>query len=745
LLEDRDGNLWVGTQGGLSRVSDGNLLTEMNAEGKPYDIVNSICQDREGHIWVGSRDALIQLKTRRFLVFTPSEGLGYNKITSVLQGKDGWVRTGSWGDGINLLLPKKVPWLNQEISLRDEQNRTSDLMGNNLVLAMRETRDGSFWFGLDSGGGLYQFKNGKLKRFSEQEGFTNEARVICEDRKGNLWIGTRAGLVLFSGGKFSRYTIEDGLADNWLRDLLEDHEGNIWIATRKGLSRRVDGKFKNFSGQDGLSSENIFALYEDAENSLWIGTADGGLNRYRNGKFTVYTTAQGLFQDEIFSIVEDDFGDLWMTSRVGISQVQKKDLDKLDRGEIKKVTSHSYGKHDGLATVECSGIAKPGAWKGRDGKLWFAMSKGVAVTDQTLSLINTAAPPIFIERILADKKPAIIPEAGFHRLKKNDSAPKFPGFDDETKTLILAPGHGELEFHYTALSYSDPQKNKFKYKLEGFDPAWIEAGRRREASYSKVPPGHYTFKVIGSNDDGVWNETGASLALVLLPHFWQADWFRGMMILLAGGTVGGIVRYLTRKKFQRKLEMLSEENAVERERRRIAKDIHDDLGASLTQIMLLSELTQREAGQPEQITAHAAIISRTATAAVRSMDEIVWAINPHNDNLPRLTGYICQFAENFFVRMPVRCRFDIPERFPDYPVSAEVRHNLFLAVKEVLNNVVKHSAATEVWLRMALVDSELRVSIDDNGKGFSLEGIRQFGNGLGNIKKPAKFFWILSN
>ncbi len=297
------------------------------------------------------------------------------------------------------------------------------------------------------------------------------------------------------------------------------------------------------------------------------------------------------------------------------------------------------------------------------------------------------------------------------------------------------PGRGEFEFHYAALSLSAAEKNRFKYKLEGIDTDWINADTRRLAHYNNLYPGHYQFRVLGCNDHGVWNERGAVVAFVLQPHVWQTWWFMTLGVVAILAAVGGGVRYWMGQKLRRQLLLLELQNSLEKERARIARDIHDDLGATLTQITLLSELTQRECAQPAQVTGHAEQIGRAARELVQSMDETVWAINPENDNLPRLAGYIFQYAEKFFSGTPLRCRFDSPDDLPAHTLTAEARHHLFLATKEAMNNVARHAAATQVWLRLTVTDSELTLCIEDNGKGLPAQSDRTFGNGLKNMQK----------
>jgi signal transduction histidine kinase len=280
-----------------------------------------------------------------------------------------------------------------------------------------------------------------------------------------------------------------------------------------------------------------------------------------------------------------------------------------------------------------------------------------------------------------------------------------------------------------------PEKCRFKYRLDGVDSDYIDAGSQHTAHYNNIAPGTYAFHVLACNKNGVWNEIGDTLSLKIQPHFWQTLWFRSLAIAAVLAIVGGIARFILWQKMRQKLTLLEMQHSLEKERSRISRDIHDDLGATLTQITLLSELTQRRADNPLEVKTYTAQISQTARDLVQAMDEIVWAVNPRNDSLPLMTGYIFQHAEKFFSGTLLRCRFDSPETWPDQTLTSEVRHHLFLAAKEALNNVAKHSEATEVWVKLKLVDGELHLCIEDNGKGFRSGAIGEYGNGLANMRK----------
>jgi signal transduction histidine kinase len=280
---------------------------------------------------------------------------------------------------------------------------------------------------------------------------------------------------------------------------------------------------------------------------------------------------------------------------------------------------------------------------------------------------------------------------------------------------------------------------RFRHRLEGLESAWVEAGTRREAHYSHLPPGKYTFLVTACNKDGVWNEQASSLSFVVLPHFYETRWFQALMAAVAVVFVAGTVRFVVVRRMRRELELLERQRAVERDRARIAQDIHDDLGAGLTRIMLQSELARRE--PPEEILSHLNRIGDVARGMTRTMDEIVWAVDPKHDTLSGLMDYATAFAEEFLQLASIRCRVDLPSEIPRLHVDAELRYNLFLALKEALNNVVRHAHATEVWLRLRVGENEFTLVVEDNGRGLAAAegdgGARRIvsGHGLSNLEK----------
>jgi signal transduction histidine kinase/streptogramin lyase len=361
-------------------------------------------------------------------------------------------------------------------------------------------------------------------------------------RDGTLWIGHNGGLVKLKDGKFTASDQPSGKPWGPIYAIIEAKDGSIWIGSYGGgLSRFKDDKFTTYTTQDGLSSEMIMSLYEDGEGTLWIGTYGGGLNRLKDRKFTSYGTRDGLYNDVAFQILEDGTGNLWMSCNRGIYRVNKSEIDDFSVKKVGSINSLSYGTAEGMKSRECNG-GFPAGYKTADGKLWFPTVNGIVAVDPARLPLNKIPPPVVVEQVMIDKKAV--------GLRKDKPA---------------EPGSGAVEIHYTALSFLNPEKMRFRYKLEGSDQDWIDAGTRRTAYYTNLPPGKYRFRVIACNNDGVWNETGATFEFYLQPHFYQTRWFYALCalaVILAGfGLYRLRVRQLRRR--TRELEATVDQRTVE--------------------------------------------------------------------------------------------------------------------------------------------------------------------------------------
>jgi signal transduction histidine kinase len=312
--------------------------------------------------------------------------------------------------------------------------------------------------------------------------------------------------------------------------------------------------------------------------------------------------------------------------------------------------------------------------------------------------------------------------------------------DSGLEPLRITPGKHQVEFRYTGLSFDAPEQIRFRYRLEGLDNDWLEAGTRRTAVYNYLPPGDYRFHLAASGSNGGWTDGSSVLQLVVLRHFWQSVWFFALtglgLMLLAGGTV----RIVEKRKLNRRLKRLEQERALERERTRIAQDLHDEMGAKLCRISFLSEHARRGEIPPEELHDQIASISDASREVLHSLDEIVWAVNPQNDTLEHVASYIGQYAQDYFQMTGIACELDIPTQLPPYPLSSQMRHHLFLATHEAITNILKHSGATRAWIAMKLDRDDFEIRISDNGKGFNSHGPESgngaaSGNGLTNMSQ----------
>ena len=699
LYEDKEHRLWVATLGsGLFRYdTNGSLLHLTSQNGLPTDFVRYVMEDREGNIWVGTEGGgLCRLKPTLFQTYDVRQGLASDQVMAVAGAPDGGLWIGTDGAGLD-------DW-------KDGQARhygQGQGLGNGHVWSVLQDRHGTVWAG--TWDGLYRLENGIFNGLSDGQTIGWQVLAMYEDKAGDVWLGQQAfgGITRLRNGERTVIKIPGTSANLDVRTFVEDPGGNLWVGTfEDGLYRLHAGQFTHFGRTDGLGSDSIWCLHVDEQGVLWVGTCRGGLSRWENGHFSTWTTGNGLLNNVICQILEDAQGNLWLGSYGGIFRVNKHELNESARAAGQEVHCVGYSLEDGLPSLECQGGFQPSGYKSPDGRLWFPTIKGLVMVDPAKVHQNVAPPNVVIEAILADGLPSPATN-GPGRLEVG-LPPK----------IIIPAGNQRLEFQYTALSFAAPKGVHFQCRLAGLEEGWKDAGTKRAVEYRHVPPGSYHFCVIAGNSDGVWNETGASVAVVVLPHFWETKWFLALNFSAGLAALILIVRYSERRRIQRRLEQTKRERVFEKERARIARDIHDELGANLTEIALLSEFAQDAGASQTQVRADMKKITARARNLTQMLDEVVWAVTPQNDSLEKFVTYTCSFAEEYLQTAKIACRLEVPEILPEIILSSDVRHNLFLAVKEALNNVVKHAQASEVRIQISLESGWLTLTLRDNGKGF---------------------------
>ena len=711
VLEDREGNLWSGTESsGLCRWTPRKVVTHSVRDGLADDNTWTICEARDGSVWIGTEQGLSQFKQGRFRNFTKLDGLPGDKIRSVAEDAAGdlWVGTGS---GLAVI---------HEGAVR-QQSFPHNKPERNKIRVVYPTRNGALWLGTVDG--LFRLQDGAWETFRPADGLANaDVRALREDKAGNLWIGT-------AGGGLQRFGLppSGGLANHTGNDS-EDAPSRL----KPGLQT-----FTTFTTTNGLSNNSVWALHEDADGVLWIGT-ESGLNRYERGRFSAFTTREGLPADLVNEILEDEFGHLWVSHDHGIYRVRKQELNEVAAGRAKSVHAVSYEEADGLPSIETNGQkSQPAGCKTRDGRLWFPTTKGVAVIDPKLSDRDAVAPLAAIEQVRADGE-IIFDSAGLEapslesRLEAASSGNRLKAELRTGTPLRLPPGTARvLEFRYTANIFTAPEKSRFRYRMIGVDDHWVDAGTRREAYFANLRPGAYAFELIACNHHGVWGETSANFSFYIQPFYYQTWWFYLVCGLATTGLLAGLVLWRMRK--LRKLHRSEQQSAITDERTRIAKDLHDGLGADLTRLALLADLAD-EAGSATA-AGHRQKLSQSSREAARTLKEMIWIANPANDTVEGLVSRICQTAEDFLGDARIRCRLELAPQLPQRSLSLDQRRNLLLVAREALNNIVKHAAATEVCIRANGSDDNFQLGIEDNGRGFDSSSVRPDGLGLASMRR----------
>lgn len=664
-----------------------------------------IYEDREGTLWLGTEgQGLYQSQRQSIHAYSKEQGLADRNVYPIVEDHFGAVWMGVWKGAVSRFYKGRFT----------NYTRADGVPGT-APSALEEDKEGRLWLATHSDVGIVtggRFHKVNLPFLTPRD----VVQAIHQDRTGTLWFGMRGGLVSYKNKEVTLFSQKDGL--DLVRVIIESASGDLWIGSSKtGLTRLHNGKFTHWTERDGLPSNDIRCIYEDSDGVIWVGTYDGGLVRLKDGQLARYSVKEGLFNNGVFQILEDPYGNFWISCNRGIYRVSRRELNEYAAGRRSTVTSVAYGRADGMLNTECNGGFWPAGIKARDGKLWFPTQDGVAVVDPRGIRYNSQPPPVVVESLLVDRVPVL--PAG---------------------TLRIPPGKENLEIQYTGLSFINSEQIQFKYKLEGLDSDWIEAGSRRSAYYSHLPPGKYVFRVIARNSDGVWNTTGKNMAITVLPPFYSTAWFVTLELLATAVLIGASWnrRISKLRRAQASQRAFSQQliASQENERKRIAAELHDSIGQRLAIINNLAAVFlqshAKDATQDVNIT-NIEQISAEAVSAIEETRRISYNLRPFQ--LDRfglrkaIESLVRSVAAASKMRVDLQCD-DIDQVFPE-----QSRINVYRIVQECLGNVMKHAQATEVNIRIQRRDERVVFTIRDNGRGFTQNadaGRRGFGlTGMG--------------
>ena len=704
MIEDPGGGYWAGTQ------NEGLVLLRPEAPGEPVTHfappdgrsqfrVRTALRDEEGTVWLGTNaSGLLRVRRNVFAVYGQPQGLSNDVMTAVHADAAGslWAATNCWG--VNVLDAAR-----RTVRTVKPRKPGGDPTGDPCVFSLAEAPRGTMWIGT-WGGGLTRVQDGREQWLRHGTGLRDSVILaLFTDRSGTLWVGTNTGgLVRLRDGRAETvYTTAEGLAHNSVRSIYQTRDGALWIGTLGGVSRLADGRLTSYRAASGLSSEQVRAFHEDAAGDLWVGTYGGGINRFSGGGFAPVRQKDGLADDVVSSIMEDAQGRFWMSGNRGIQRVNRADLVAFAEGRTRRVHAVLYGEEDGLRNAETNGGFQPAAARDAAGRRWFTTVRGLAQVGPEKVGTSTTPPAVSGEAIVVDGE---------------SRAP------DER--VVVGPGRPNLEFRYAGLSLSAPRHLTFRYRLEGFDDDWVEAGTRRVAYYPRLPPGHYRFVVSAANRDGVWNEAGTGLRLRVLAPLWQTWWFRTLLVLaVLGAAIAVARRGLAAERTRRAAQAEFARQLIasqERERKRIAGELHDGLGQELLVVKNRALLALRTADLPPAARDQLEQISSITSQSLESVRGMAHHLTPYQLDHLGLSAALRSMVETTAGGVSIAFQASIDDIDHLRPLERQI--NLYRIVQEAVTNVVRHSRATRAEVQVRRLDGAIAVTVRDDGRGFAVQG-----------------------
>jgi signal transduction histidine kinase/ligand-binding sensor domain-containing protein len=692
--EGRDGRLWIGTSGkGLFQFTGEGFRPVAFRNGAVPGDVRSIFQDRERNIWLGTDGGgLVQLRQEHLRILGEAEGLPDIHATGIAQTSSNqilisFLSEGAFvGDGEHFM-PCSPPDL---VNAQD------------FVHTLCVASNGDAWFG-SAGSGLLCLHKNRVVTFDSSSALAGTAvSYLHASADGHVWAGTLSGQIYQCGESDLNRA---GSVDAAVTAMLSTTSDQLYVGTAAGSVWRMrkEGFVPLLAKAQPLAS-SITSLCEDSEGRIWMASYSNGLHCLHNGIMSSWPAAQGLAGLRIYGLMADLESNLWLTTSRGLALAEKPDLDEAIRSGT--FTEPRILEH--LTISEAEGGGGPRALRAKDGSLWFILQGQVIHVDPHIWRPPKTIPAVFIESVRVNDV----------ELKRIAVERGLTGSGDQPAVRLPAHVRG-LDLQFTTACLTSPERTRFRYRLEGLDPDWIEGNPvERRAHYGVIPAGKYRFKVMAASSDGIWNKEGVAFSFVVPIPLWRQPWVLALAFLLLASLVAWVARYVSHRRLRLRLLTLEHSEEMSRERMRIAQDMHDEIGSKLARISYLSEVVKTQTKGFCQSTEVVDSLAKTARDLLHSLGRMVWAVNPRNDSLENLASYLNRYASEYFQNTPIACELAIPTSLPATPLSAEIRHNIFLTFEETLTNAMKHSGATRVKVDLTVEHGRLRITISDDGSGF---------------------------
>ena len=767
LMEDEKGNIWFGSIGEGFFMFDGKKTTRFTTkEGLSDNVASSIVEDNSHNIWIGTlAGGLNKFDGKHFTHYTKEQGLSNIKVRQMAKDRSGNLWVATEGGGVN-----KINATSFNYQVPDE------VVENNRIRPILKDKSGNLWFGTeDKDVGKLNVANTDPKGRTFTYFKTHDKiagygqRSLLQDKSGNIWIGTTgAGIVKYDGKNFINYLLGKTPERDLIFDILEDKNGNLWFCTGDGSIVRYDGNhFLFYITQQGLPGSKIYSMLEDKKGNIWFCTEGAGVYKY-NGTYLInYTEKEGLFSKSISSIAEDDNGNIWLgtlgngvcrfdgsnfiyyTEQQGLANnnvwsVFCDPANQLWFGTDKGLTMfipknndqqnlktgysvYNFGSRDGLKAIDFN---LHSVCVDNDNNIWWGTGKSVVSFDLNKGFHADSLRSLNLNYIEINERFydfRNLPDS----LNKKISCESVVPFSNCPEMLSLSYDLNHLSFYFSAIDWSAPHKIKYSYRMVGLDEKWSKPSEETMADYRNLNHGKYDFQVRAIGQSQVWTKP-YTYSFSIRPAWWQTWWFKTLMMASLLFIVFLIIRFIYFYKLRKQKNILEKQLAVQYERQRISAEMHDDIGAGLSGIRLMTEMAKTRSKDVESVSEIEKIYNSVGDISSK-MKEVIWSLNTENDSLGNLLSYLQKQARQMMENYPGSFTITMPEDIPDIKIGGEIRRHIYLAIKESLHNIIKHSGADKVNLTISCED-KLIIRVSDNGKGMNEGESSNSGNGLRNMK-----------
>lgn len=762
LVEDSKGFIWMGTGfDGVFKYDGGKFIQYTDKQGLSSNaIIMSLSDDKNGNIWIATRyNGINKFDGTRFTTYGIAEGLTSNAINQLVEDGNGNMWCSTEGGGINKIQDegfKEIVQMGQlgnsrvRPVMKDAQGdlwfgtETGNIFkydGNNInhyiinkvmplhgLRSMLADKKNNLWFGYTDDGGLFKYDGKQFMHYTAASGLqANSIMSIAEDRNGVIWLATfNGGINKLEGNTFSYYNEKEKLSSKNIFSILQDKKGNLWFGTNGGGVIKYDGeKFITYSGREGFFGKAVTEITEDEEGNLWMATLGAGVCKFNGKSFTYFTQKQGLSYNDVWSLKEDGTGQFWAGTDKGLSVlIPQKDTLQQSKNNY---SIYSFGLQDGLKATDFN---LHSVCIDNNNRIWWGTSKALITRDLNTPYIASSPQSLNLQHIDINGKFYDFKNIADNSNKKISFAAVKP-FTNYPQNLVLDYTQNHLTFYFSAIDWAAPDKIKYSYRLVGLEDKWSSPSIEPQADYRNLGYGNYQLQLKAIGQSQVWTEPFI-YSFKITPAWWQTLWFKILVVLLSMAFAFFISRQIYLARLRKQKVQLEKQLAVQMERQRISAEMHDDIGAGLSGVRLLTEMTRNKLKATE-VNSDIDKIYESVGEISAKMKEVIWSLNTENDSLSSLIAYLQKQARQLMEHFPGRFSVSLPERIPETKISGEVRRQVYLSVKEALHNVIKHSGSTNVELKIEC-NENLSIQIKDNGKGLKEDESNSFGNGLKNMR-----------